>query len=343
MIEAVYLENYKCYGPNGAKFDLKPLTFLYGTNGVGKSTFIEAVLQLKEWEQKRIKPGKLWLSADFVFKKNETLPVGIGVALSTNSGNIKLFKRVCFKDGEGIIESDKIDPVMNDSQREGALADFMKMRHMSASRPESKIAKSNQTSSLADLQQPDEARMDGVKAVNNSDEINRMLAQVGFSDYEFINREELRDKLYDVTIPWKNTGAGVHNNAFTLDAIASLQPNGILLLEEPETHMDPRYLGAFARVLVDAIHVKTGAQIIVECHSEHLMLAIKGLIRTKAMKADEVTALHVGRSPEGSVVTHIPLAEDGTFDREWPDGGFYLERRELIMMGEDKMFGVSES
>ena len=333
MIEAVYLKNFKCYGPDGAKFDLKPLTFLYGTNGAGKSTFMEAVLQLKEWERKRNTENKAWLSANKVFKKNKTLPVEIGVALSSDAGTIKLFKRVCEKDDKWVIEADKIDPVMDDENRRRALGGFMKMRHMGALRPVSSIAKSTQVSSIEDLQQPDEAQMDGTKAVNNAEKINEMLARVGFGDYEFINRDTLKDKLFGVDIAWKSTGAGVHNAAFIFDKIATLLPNGILLLEEPETHLDPKHLGAFARVMVDAIQVKRGTQIIVECHSEHLMLAIKGLIRMKVLSSSEVTAIHIRRTSNGSITTQIPLAEDGTFVQEWPDGGFYQERWDLITMG----------
>lgn len=357
MIETVHLKNYKCYGPEGARFDLKPLTFLYGTNGAGKSTFLQALFKLREWEESRSKDDNAYLSANYAFKKNVQQPIEIGVTLSSSdNGKIKVFKRACLTklpddvgkvksdkvessltdanrsfvgSSEWKIQVDKINPAMTEQERKYALADFMQMRHLGAMRPDIKIAKRGQASSLADLEQPEVARMDGVKAVLNADEINRMLAKIGFSDFEFINHEELKDKLYDVTIPWKSTGAGVHNIAFTLDAIAKLQPNGILLLEEPETHMDPQYLKAFAEVIVDAIHKNQGAQIIVECHSEHLMLAIKQLIRMKKFAANDIVANFIKRTEKGAEVKAITLGEDGQFKPEWPDG-FYRERRKLI-------------
>ncbi len=194
MIETVYLENYKCYGPNGAKFDLKPLTFLYGTNGAGKSTFLDGVLRLKEWE--RSKKEEVWLSADDVFKKDDTLTVGIGVTLSTDSGPIKLFKRTAAKQREWVIVSDKIEPLLEGSARKQALNDFLNMRHMRASRPIGSVAKDTQSSSLTDLQQPDEAVMNGTKAVDNAEKINCMLDQVGLGDFKYVSRQSLKDGLF---------------------------------------------------------------------------------------------------------------------------------------------------
>ena len=43
MLKQLTIRNFKCYGKQGATFDLSRITFIYGNNSVGKSSFLEAL------------------------------------------------------------------------------------------------------------------------------------------------------------------------------------------------------------------------------------------------------------------------------------------------------------
>ena len=41
MIKKIRIKNFKCYGPNGADFNLSKVNFIFGDNSSGKSTFLQ--------------------------------------------------------------------------------------------------------------------------------------------------------------------------------------------------------------------------------------------------------------------------------------------------------------
>jgi len=95
------------------------------------------------------------------------------------------------------------------------------------------------------------------------------------------------------------------------------------MIEEPELHIHPRLQAELGSLFVDAIQEK-GHQIIAETHSEHLMLRIQRLIRSKKLSPQDVCVLYVSRDASGSSVQQLRLDEDGEFLDEWP-GGFFEE------------------
>ncbi len=102
----------------------------------------------------------------------------------------------------------------------------------------------------------------------------------------------------------------------------------IILIEQPEVHIHPRLQANLGDLFAESIDRNN--QLIIETHSEHLVLRLQKLIRTGKLKADDVSALSVSRRPQGSHVRQIRLDNDGEFIDDWP-GGFFPERlKELV-------------
>jgi predicted ATPase len=80
-------------------------------------------------------------------------------------------------------------------------------------------------------------------------------------------------------------------------------------------------LGSLFEEAINTFH----HQVIVETHSEHLMLRIQGLIRKQALMPDHVCIVYVTRGEGGSSVQRLRLDRDGDFRDPWPRG-FFPER-----------------
>lgn len=126
---------------------------------------------------------------------------------------------------------------------------------------------------------------------------------------------------------------------------------GLLLLEQPELHLHPRWQSGLASVLLNSrpigplmgesevqsaartralILERTMPQVIAETHSEATILRVQRLIRTRALLQSEAVVLAVSG---GRGVKEIPVADDGWIDPEaWPDG-FFGDRFDEIRAG----------
>lgn len=304
MLKTVYLKNFKCYGAEGVTFRLAPLTFLYGDNSAGKSTFLQSVSVL----------GKTTMSAvgfsSIVHKRDNKAEMQIGSELSDEAGSIKQLKTFKLNEmGEVILELK--------GQEIGAFT----YAHVEALRPPTGLGA---VSSLVD---------GSLLSLQNipTDKVTRMLEALGF-EYEQKDSETLKDKAFDLNVALPDVGAGIHHLVKNvLQPLAMLKPGGTLLLEEPETHLHPRYLGKLTKLLIDTQQENPGSQIIVECHSEHNILALQAYLSQKVIAPKDVSVIHIARDPEGSRLTRIPFDKDGRMLQDWP-GGFFDERGELICM-----------
>lgn len=102
-----------------------------------------------------------------------------------------------------------------------------------------------------------------------------------------------------------------------------VSPQDVLIVEEPESHMHPAVQVKFMRQL--AAVVNAGVRVILTTHSEWMIEELGNIVRRSALPESECkeTALEVGRvgawlfkpkkRPMGSVVTEIPLDEDGQY------------------------------
>ena len=98
-------------------------------------------------------------------------------------------------------------------------------------------------------------------------------------------------------------------------------PEGsILILEQPEAHLHPKAQSELADVLIDVVKNRK-VQIILESHSEHLLLRLMRRIAEEEISADQ-TAFHFCEIEDGnSRAEQLKVDEYGNISN-WPQNFF---------------------
>lgn len=119
-----------------------------------------------------------------------------------------------------------------------------------------------------------------------------------------------------------NVGFGL---SYTLPIIVALfvgtiEPNTIVLIENPEAHLHPRGQTELARLI--ALSVKAGAQVIVETHSDHLFDGIRVCAKKNKGFAEKVSTYWFELDEQKNTkVERAVLDDNGRIDY-WPKGMF---------------------
>ena len=117
-----------------------------------------------------------------------------------------------------------------------------------------------------------------------------------------------------------NVGFGLTYTLPIIVACLTAKPGTLLLLENPEAHLHPRGQTQIAFLLARA--VASGAQLIVETHSDHVLNGLRLAVKEGELPPVSV-ALHYFRS-QGTGATEITspsIGSDGMLSH-WPDGFF---------------------
>jgi hypothetical protein len=96
----------------------------------------------------------------------------------------------------------------------------------------------------------------------------------------------------------------------------------ILVIEEPELHLHPAAHAPISDLLVDTTLSNPDAQVIVETHSENLLLRLRKHVATGRILPADVSLLWFEHTDHhGTAVHEIPINEDGSVSN-WPTGVF---------------------
>lgn len=106
----------------------------------------------------------------------------------------------------------------------------------------------------------------------------------------------------------------------------------IIAVEQPETHLHPRLQARLADLFIDTTQEGgRGNQLIVETHSEHLMLRVQRRIREGTFDASRVSIVYVDQDAGGlATAKQLRLNDRGEFLDEWPNGFFDDRLEELF-------------
>lgn len=105
-----------------------------------------------------------------------------------------------------------------------------------------------------------------------------------------------------------------------------------VIIQQPELHLHPALQSSLGDVFINASNTISPNELVVETHSEHLLMRILRRIRESTegrcpegynILADDVSVLYFNPSPEGATrVTRLRIDEDGRFIDPWPRGFF---------------------
>ena len=112
------------------------------------------------------------------------------------------------------------------------------------------------------------------------------------------------------------------------------------MIEQPELHLHPALQTELVDLFIKSALGKQENTFLIETHSEHLILRLLRRIRENAegnlpedipkITPDDLAVVYVDQGEHGAEVTHIPVNEEGEFDRPWPKGFFAERAKELF-------------
>ncbi len=164
-----------------------------------------------------------------------------------------------------------------------------------------------------------------VKKIGDNDkELNSWVKKFGFGDklelmHHYSNTYSLRflnnDSNFYTSIA--NAGFGA-SQVLPLLVQALVSPKrSITIAEQPEIHLNPKIQCVLAELFVSM--AKKGQTVIVETHSEHLLLRLRRLIAEDKMNSEDVAIYFVEKEKNESKIREIKLQENGHINPiDWP-------------------------
>jgi len=106
----------------------------------------------------------------------------------------------------------------------------------------------------------------------------------------------------------------------------------VIVIEQPEVHIHPRLQSAVGDLLIHTVS-DLGNQVLVETHSEHLVLRLLRRVREGSLDPDDLAILYVEQHEDGAAfVRRLPVDAAGELAGGWP-GGFFAERLDEVLGG----------
>ena len=140
-------------------------------------------------------------------------------------------------------------------------------------------------------------------------------------------------RLVQLSAPSKKLNSQL-NKLYKLGLGGVMFRNPLLLIEQPELHLHPKMQLQLADLFAVASAATNdgGPQVIVETHSENLILRVQKLVREGKLSKDAVSVVFIDRDKRSgkSQVKELPLATNGEFLAAWPDDFSELRLEEIL-------------
>jgi hypothetical protein len=143
----------------------------------------------------------------------------------------------------------------------------------------------------------------------------------------------LEDVRHDppVLVSPRGVGYGV-GQVLPIVVQALVSDGGMMLVEQPEVHLHPRLQSAVGDLLIDTVTAGR-AQLLVETHSEHLVLRLMRRVREGALDPADLAILYLDLDDAGAAfVRRLEVDAEGDLVDGWP-GGFFDERLAEVLGG----------
>ena len=358
MIKRVQIKNFKCYGDPGVDFTLKRVNFIFGDNSAGKSTFLQLLrMYFQDLNESRSVNGESrflldWNFRQYVFKKDAKRSIKLRVTTFNDDdhkeGRDEVYRIYDFisKEGKTIQrytgDLNHFDVIQGNlssfhlANKDSALAfesgdGFIPTNviHSEAPRPTNFKNQQSKTSL-------NKIALSSLKS-EEIDYVNRFFEQLNLP-YKCLDAQTLIDRELEVEVDRSNVGAGIDGlfaTAVNLYKWRSSSPFSLLELEEPESHLNECQISPLVDFLFKEVADAPRGQVIVECHSELLLLKAMKLIRSKTTKiqAKDVQVLFAQKGPEGTKIVECDIDEAGNV-YNWPDKNGFFPARDSIIFGD---------
>ncbi|MFJ4627429.1 DUF3696 domain-containing protein [Streptomyces sp. NPDC088847] len=116
-----------------------------------------------------------------------------------------------------------------------------------------------------------------------------------------------------------NVGFGLTYVLPIVVACLSARPGTLILLENPEAHLHPQ--GQTWMAYLASAAAASGAQIVMETHSDHVLNGLRLRVKQELLSADATAVHYFRRKDQTSEVVSPVIGPDGRLS-EWPEGFF---------------------
>jgi predicted ATPase len=354
MIKSVELLNFKCFKQQ--KVALRPLTLLTGVNGMGKSTVVQSLLLLRQSYLQGMLPHRgllvngdlvdLGTAGDILHRGAESDELGIRLEIDS----MGFPWRFRYQN-----QYDNVIPVIEEPT---TIADLTLLRpdvhYLTAERIGPRAMYEMSTYAV---EQEKQIGRDGRYAVayleanakrevpaklrSSSTAVTTALAQVeawlgeispgahiAIQPYPQLGRLTLGMSFTGSAITGRpfsapNVGFGLSYALPILVGILASPSGSLVLIENPEAHLNPKGQVAMGRLL--ALAGAAGLQVVVETHSDHILNGVRIAVKQKDIIPDNIGIHYFDRRMEGDQVVHSvespQLNSDGRIEK-WPRGFF---------------------
>jgi predicted ATPase len=153
----------------------------------------------------------------------------------------------------------------------------------------------------------------------------------------------LKDIVKGIDVAPSDVGVGISQMIPVIVACLR-EKDGILAIEQPELHIHPAVQIGVGDLFIDAVipgeqSFGSGKTLLVETHSEHIMLRLLRRVRETTgdelppgappLKPNDLSVIYVENTPDEVRFRRLRVDDDGDFADRWPNG-FFAERAEEL-------------
>ncbi len=180
--------------------------------------------------------------------------------------------------------------------------------------------------------------MEKIKSINNALYQLRFIKKfdvkkIGTRHYELWTQH----KESSLSANLADTGFGASQVLPVIVSLYTSSPGSILLYEQPEIHLHPAAQAELGSVFAKAC--SQDKRIIIETHSENLLLRIQTEVAKGKLRPEDVKIYYIQPHPSGHRVVPIPLNKKGQFLAEWPKGFFEEAYKESVKLSKARHGG----
>ncbi|WP_136800020.1 AAA family ATPase [Desulfosediminicola ganghwensis] len=183
----------------------------------------------------------------------------------------------------------------------------------------------------------------GSKSRDIKNQVVEWLNRAGIaSDIKIVN---ISDRYYElhiqnpVTREYQNFSDVGYGNSQIIPILVAgfnLDPNSVLMVEEPEIHLHPKAQAELGNFFLSLY--SQNIQSIIETHSEHLIVRIQQHIAEGLISPEDIAIHYVYPKNNAKFIKTIPIDENGIFTEEWPEGFFPIRLEEAKKLAKIRHF-----
>lgn len=346
IVDELIVGGLRAYGPDPVTVDLAPLTLVFGPNSAGKSSLLSVLPLL---QQTASRPQVLTMSGDLVeggtfrmavHNHDESLPMTLG--FGWDDGRYETVyrwdpqRRAAVKaSGQGSLE--RALRVLSQVYFLGPMRARAERTTAVGLGGDLYVGPAGEDMAALLFDRP--ALLDEVNGWCDRLGLGyriRMLTPVSHDivisagDFTVLALEDIRQDPPVLVSP-RAVGYGV-GQLLPVITQCCLSDGGAIIIEQPEVHLHPRLQSAVGDLFIDTVLAGRG-QILVETHSEHLVLRLLRRIREGAFAPELLKLLYVDLHVDGGAfVREVEVDSHGELVDGWP-GDFFEERLAEVLPG----------